>query len=700
MKKSASQKSKPKFYNLVEFPYPSGNLHMGHWYAFAVPDIFARYKQMQGYDVMYPMGFDAFGLPAENAAIQRGVQPADWTRDNIAHMTKQMKSMGTMFDWSRTVSTIDPDYYRWTQWIFLQFYKAGLAYRAKTMVNWCPKDKTVLANEQVVDGKCDRCDAVVEQREREQWMYRITKYADALLEGLEKVDWPEVTKTAQRNWIGKSEGAIIKFDDIDVFTTRPDTILSATFVAIPSNGNGEKFIDKYVTNPATQEKIPVWTADYVLDSYGTGAIMGVPAYDERDEAFAKKHDLAIKQAPPFNVKGGGEGILKPTTKYRLHDWILSRQRYWGTPIPMIVCKDCGYIPVKEEELPVKLPQLDNYLPADDGSSPLARAEEWVKTECPKCGGEALRETDTMDTFVDSSWYFLRYPSVASATSGQAAWDPEMTKKWLPVDLYTGGAEHNTMHLLYSRFFIKALHELGYVDFDEPFTVRRNHGTVLGPDGQKMSKSKGNVIDPDKEVEQYGADAVRMYLAFLGPYDTFNGPWDPRGIVGIDRFLKRVLKLVENVNIKNQNDNVKLQKILHKAIKKIGDDIEVLHFNTAVSELMKLLNEFEKFQVSSSMLQDFMRLLAPFAPHLTAELWKQNPFWPQFDPELIVESTANFVIQIDGKTRGVITLPVDSDQSTVISAAEKDESIKRHITAPIQKTIFVKAKLLNILLRHT
>ena len=585
-----------KFYKLVEFPYPSGNLHMGHWYSFAVPDIFARYKSMQGYEVLYPMGFDAFGLPAENAAIINNLQPADWTKKNIKTMTKQMQSMGAMFDWSRMVSTIDPAYYRWTQWIFLQFYKAGLAYRAKTLVNWCPKDKTVLANEQVVDGKCDRCGNEVQQREREQWMYRITKYADALVRDLDKVDWPEVTKTAQRNWILNSD----------------------------------------------------------------------------------------------------DGSL------RLHDWILSRQRYWGTPIPMVVCKDCGYVPVNEEDLPIKLPKLENYLPADDGSSPLARAEKWKKVTCPACAGPATRETDTMDTFVDSSWYFLRY---CDPNNDKEFASKEKMKHWLPVDLYTGGSEHNTMHLLYSRFFIKALHELGLVDFDEPFTMRRNHGTVLGPDGKKMSKSKGNVIDPDKEVAQYGADAVRMYLAFLGPYDTFNGPWDPRGIVGIGRFLERVWKIARNDELRITNDESISE--LHKAIKKVGEDIEKLHFNTAISELMKFLNKFEhSLDIRNSSFDIFLRLLAPFAPHIAEELWSRDhdtsihhESWPVYDPALIQESMVDFVIQVNGKTRGVINLPVDSDEGVVRGSAENHETVKRHMTGKVEKTIFVPGKLLNIIVRH-
>ncbi len=929
---------KKKFYKLVEFPYPSGNLHMGHWYSYSVPDIYARFKQMQGYDVMYQMGFDAFGLPAENAAINRGIHPDVWTKQNIKHMRKQMESMGAMFDWSRMVSTIDPDYYRWTQWIFLQFYKAGLAYRAKTNVNWCPKDKTVLANEQVVDDKCDRCGTEVEQREREQWMYRITKYADQLLEGLDRVDWPEVTKTAQRNWIGKSEGAVINFEirmtndesnsnvqNIEIFTTRPDTIFGATYLVLApeheltsrsdldvseevrayceqakrktalqrqesKEKTGVELKDMKAINPANGEEIPIWVADYVLGNYGTGAIMAVPAHDERDGEFAKKFNLTFSNAElvdtekiikslnqesktnclivhgcpsrkedmmdlsngrhdkhwmpwlrsrldesgiptkivlmpepwapsyeawkkefeknevndntilighscgsaflvhwlgetkrkiktlilvgpwkiarspekqrfyDFDISSeikkltseiiyftsdtekedgkkslemyykilGGKIVSLPNrghytfedmgtdefpelleelgkylvaqkkTTYRLHDWILSRQRYWGTPIPMIFCKDCGYQPVGEEDLPVKLPKLDNYLPADDGSSPLARAEKWVNTKCPQCGKSAQRETDTMDTFVDSSWYFLRYTDPHNKNEFASK---EKMAEWLPVDLYTGGAEHNTMHLLYSRFFIKAMHELGLVDFDEPFKVRRNHGTVLGPDGAKMSKSKGNVIDPDKEVAEFGADAVRMYLAFLGPYDTFNGPWAPHGIVGISRFLQKIWKLAHNDEIRMTNDESISQ--LHKTIKKVGEDIENLHFNTAISELMKFLNSFD---IRNSSFDIFLKLLAPFAPHLAEDLWSRDHAtsihlepWPVYDPNRIVESTVQFVIQINGKTRGMITLPVDSDESVVRSEAEKDEKLKKYFVSPVKKTIFIPKKLINFIL---
>ncbi|MEK7583179.1 MAG: leucine--tRNA ligase [Patescibacteria group bacterium] len=769
---------KENFYKLVEFPYPSGNLHMGHWYSYSVPDMYARYKKMCGYNVLFPFGYDAFGLPAENAAIKNNVQPAEWTKKNIKVMTKQMQSMGAMFDWSRMVSTIDPDYYRWTQWIFLQFYKAGLAYRAKTLVNWCPKDKTVLANEQVVDGKCDRCGSIVEQREREQWMYRVTKYAQQLLDGLEKVDWPKTTRIAQQNWIGRSEGVLYQEKikglgiKIEAFDSVPQTYMAQTFAVIaPEHPLVEKlitgtehekpvmdfiadirrkkvenkfeyrneisgiFTGRYIENPFGTGDLPIWVASFAIMEYGTG-IVNCSAHDERDFAFAKKyniplrpvmvpsneeqakrilnleecyhHDLEAVVLEPLEFKGrkwGGlreeiinfleqKGLAKRRIQYRLRDWILSRQRYWGTPIPMITCEDCGYVPVKEEDLPIKLPKLENYLPADDGSSPLARAEKWVKVKCPQCGGAAKRETDTMDTFVDSSWYFLRYTDPENKKEFASK---EAMKKWLPVDVYTGGAEHNTMHLLYSRFFIKALHELGLVDFDEPFKMRRNHGIVLGPDGQKMSKSKGNVIDPDKEVAEYGADTVRMFLAFLGPYDTFNGPWDPRAINGVYRFLSRVWMIAQNknVNLKDQNE-----QRLHQAIKKVGEDIEKLHFNTAISELMKLLNEREVVD------EVFLKLLAPFAPHLSEEIWhnvlgKKTSIhlesWPVYDPALIKEDMAMIAIQVNGKTRAVIQLPTESDEQTVRAAAEADEHVARHLSGPIKKVIFVKGKLCNLVL---
>jgi len=767
-------KGKDNFYFLVEFPYPSGDLHIGHWYRYSVPDILARYLRMRGKNVMYPIGFDAFGLPAENAAIKNQVQPADWTKKNIAYMTEQLKSIGASFDWSREVKTIDPEYYKWTQWIFLQFYKKGLAYRAKTLVNWCPKDKTVLANEQVINGKCDRCGTEVIQKELFQWMFKITEYADRLIDDLEKVDWPETAKIAQQNWISRSRGSEIHFllpnskEVIKVFTTRADTLYGATYLVLAPEHplvtklTKDDYLDKvnkylervkrkselertslekektgvftgaYAVNPVNDEKIPIWIADYVLGQYGTGAVMAVPAHDERDFEFAKKYQLPIRIvvrpqgawdfAKTAFVEDGvlvdsgdftgyssadvREEIVEKLSKkklayrkinYKLHDWVLSRQRYWGVPIPMIHCHHCGYLPVPEKELPVKLPRLEDYKPSSDGRSPLAKAGGWLEVKCPGYGREGERETDTMDTFVDSSWYFLRY---TDPKNKKVFADPAKMKLWLPADLYIGGAEHNTMHLLYSRFFTKALFDLKLLDFDEPFTVRKNGGFILGPDGQKMSKSRGNVIDPDEQVKKYGADAVRMYLAFMGPYE-FGGPWKMGGINGVSRFLSRVWMLAQSPKSKTKND---LEPVLHRAIKKIGEDIENMRFNTAVSELMKLLNVFEGGDPTMKDFKIFLRLLAPLAPHLTEEIWtsvlknKKSIHlegWPKYDPGLIVESMVNLVVQLNGKTRAVIVLPLDSDEAKARTAALNNEKIKKHIAGKeIKKMIFIKNRLIN------
>src|SRR3989344_2344370 len=542
---------------LAEFPYTSGNLHMGHWFTYSIADIFARYLRMNGKNVMYPIGFDAFGLPAENAAIKHGSTPYAWTKQNIRNMTKQLKSIGATFDWPRVVDTSDPAYYKWTQWIFLKLYEKGLAYRGETMVNWCPKDKTVLANEQVVNGCCDRCDTPVEQRKLTQWMFKITSFADALVDDLKDLDWPEDTKAAQVNWIGRSEGALIKFlvpnskEYVEVFTTRADTLFGVTYMVLApehpmlmkltSDENLNKVnqyleevrkktemermhadksktgvpTGKYVVNPINNEKVPVWVADYVLGWYGTGAVMAVPAHDERDYEFAKKFDLPVSNAPLEDAqkivkKLKEKGLAEFKKIYRLHDWILSRQRYWGAPIPMIRCQKCGYQPVPEKDLPVKLPELTDFLPVEGGRSPLARAKNWVKAKCPNCGGQAERETDTMDTFVDSSWYFLRYTDPKNKKEFASK---EKMSEGLPVPLYIGGREHNTMHLLYARFITKALNSFGAVEFSEPFLSRRNHGVIMGPDGKRMSKSRGNVVDPDAEVAKYGADTVRMNFAF-------------------------------------------------------------------------------------------------------------------------------------------------------------------------------------------
>lgn len=742
---------------LTEFPYPSGNLHIGHWYAFALPDMRARYLRMKGHNVMYPIGFDAFGLPAENAAIKNKLNPRDWTEQNIAYMTQQLKSMGATFDWSREVRTIDPDYYKWTQWMFLKFYEKGLAYRAKIKVNWCPTDKTVLANEQVINGRCERDDTPVEQREIEQWMFKITDYADQLVDDLEGLDWPETTKLAQKNWIGRSKGALIEFkvkseklkvSSIEIFTTRSDTIYGATFLVV-SPELAKKWIEtgwkasdevkKYITtalshreldrlrgieaptsqeesgsrpegvgkktgvpsgfnaiNPATNKKIPVWIADYVIGSYGTGAVMAVPAHDERDREFAEKFNLEISDAP---LKENNIGVAK--TNYRLRDWVLSRQRYWGVPIPMIHCSMCGYQPVPESELPVPLPELNDFKPADDGRSPLAKASEWAKAKCPGCGMNAERETDTMDTFVDSSWYFMRYTDPKNSKDFASK---EKMDAWLPVPMYVGGAEHNTMHLLYSRFFTKALYDLGHISFNEPFLIRRNHGDILGPNSQRMSKSRGNVIDPDEQVALYGADTVRMYLAFMGPYDQ-TIPWDSKGIQGVYRFLNRVWKLGTEKFIESTAN----QKIINHAIKKVGEDIDDLRFNTAVSELMKTLNVMEVSPdkgpggVSKGEFETFLKLLAPMAPHIAEEIWHSlghddsihGQAWPEYDAQLLIEDIYQLPIQVNGKLRDTITVSTDSEDQ-IKGQALASEKVKKYTEGKqIQKILIISRKMISI-----
>jgi len=744
---------KNNFMMLAEFPYTSGNLHIGHWFTYSIADIFSRYLRMSGHNVMNPIGFDAFGLPAENAAIKNNTTPALWTRKNINYMSKQLKSIGATFDWSRIADTSNPDYYRWTQWIFLKLYEKGLAYRAATKVNWCPKDQTVLANEQVVNGLCERCDTAVIQKDLTQWMFKITDYSDSLIDDLKDLDWPETTKLAQINWIGRSEGAEIKFNltnitdqkdgkhFVAVFTTRPDTIFGATFIVI-SPELSKKWVDigwqasdevkQYVTsslskrelerqeaktktgvntgilaiNPANDEKIPVWVADYVLGGYGTGAIMAVPAHDERDREFAQKFNLAISNAPlkdraevVKSLKDKGVGEFQTT--YRLRDWVLSRQRYWGVPIPMINCPACGYQPVVEEDLPIKLPPLKNFKPADDGRSPLAKAKEWLKVKCSKCGGEAERETDTMDTFVDSSWYFMRYT------------DPNNKKEfasktkmngWLPVPMYIGGREHNTMHLLYARFITKALNSLGLVDFKEPFISRRNHGVIMGPDGKRMSKSRGNVVDPDVEVKKYGTDAVRINFAFMGPFDQ-DYAWNNSSINGIIRFLNRVWNYVDRYD-PNIRPNPVAQRILNKSTKEIEEDIEGMSFNTGVSSLMKLLNELESHEISKDEYETLLKLLAPFAPHLAEELW-QNVLknkksihlerWPEYDDKLLSEEKIKLVIQVNGRVRDTLEVKKGLSEEEAKRLALASENVKRHLIGEVKKVIYVKDRIINLVI---
>lgn len=765
-----SRGKKENFYALVEFPYPSGNLHIGHWYAFAVPDIFARTKRMQGFNVLFPIGFDAFGLPAENAAIKRGLDPKKWTYENIAYMEQQLQSMGASFDWSRKVITSDPEYYKWTQWLFLKFYEKGLAYKKKASVNWCSKDQTVLANEQVVSGKCERCGTEVVQKDLEQWFFKITDYAEKLLSDLDSLKWPEAIKEAQRNWIGKSEGAIIKFSisnfkfsngekaEIEVFTTRADTLFGATYLVVApehewlqqeirnskSEITNKSEIEEYLNqvkqkteiertdvkkektgveikgikaiNPATGEEIPIWVADYVLGNYGTGAIMAVPSHDGRDHEFAEKYGLPIKEIiPDWSLL---EKFGKKVTKYKLRDWLLSRQRYWGCPIPIIYDPEGKPHPVPEEYLPWLLPE-DNIDFTPKGEPPLASSKELKERTENIFGKGWTPEFDTMDTFVDSSWYFLRY---CDPHNNKEPFDKLKVEKWMPVDRYSGGAEHTNMHLLYSRFFYKALFDLGLVSEPEPFTERMNRGLILGPDGQKMSKSKGNVIDPGEWLEKVGADTVRMYLAFIGPFNEVGQyPWDLGGIVGTRRFLERIWKIAQKSEILNpksetnsNNKNSKLENSLHKTIKKVTEDVEAFKFNTAISAMMIFLNELEHITEISKASFDtflnredfeiFLKLLAPFAPHMAEEIWhglgnKKSIHledWPKFDESKIKDARTVIVVQVNGKMRAQFEAETGiSEDDAKIKALAMPEVSKWFDGKEVKKVIFVPDKILNL-----
>jgi len=835
---------KENFYHLVMFPYPSGNLHIGHWYNFGGADVFARFKRLKGYNVLSPIGFDAFGLPAENAAIRHHIHPKTWTYRNIKKMKKQLQSIGAIYDWSREIITCDPSYYKWTQWMFLEFFKSGLAYKKKAPANWCPKCKSILANEQAENGLCWRCGTQVEQKEVEQWFLKITDFAENLLNDLEKLDWPEKTKLMQKNWIGKSEGAIIKFPisnfqfSIEVFTTRPDTLFGATYLVLaPEHPIIEdlksqilnfKQVKEYIEksknktererisevkdktgielkgikaiNPVNNREIPIFLADYVLIHYGTGAIMAVPCHDQRDFDFAKKYNLSMievikpkKEVSEKNklVFSNGkfkkayeeEGILinserfngleskrakekiveflekkgmaKKTVYYKIRDWLVSRQRYWGAPIPLVFCPNCqklieeaklkisdlkqasssnfkiknlefslgeiinpGWIAVPQENLPVCLPKINDYLP-EEGKSPLIKSAKFVKTTCPKCQGLAQRETDTMDTFICSSWYYLRY---ADSRNEKEFASKEKIKNWLPVNIYIGGAEHAVLHLLYSRFFTKFLKKANYLDFNEPFLILKHQGTILGTDGQKMSKSRGNVIDPDEQVKKYGADCVRMYLCFMGPYDQ-GGPWDPKGIVGIYRFIQKIWKLfIDSPKIKIQNPNLEI--LMDKTIKKVTEDIENFRFNTAISSLMILINEIQKNKIenkesskeankenSNEIWKKLLLLLAPFAPHLAEELWQRyiiknpnflpensvhNQSWPQYNEKLIEEKEIILILQVNGKVRDKIKTKIDISEQKAKEMALSSKKIKKWIAnKEIKKIIFVPRKLINI-----
>jgi len=788
----------PKWYALTMFPYTSGDLHIGHWYAMAPSDVHARYKRMQGFNVLHPMGFDAFGMPADNAAIKAGIHPAIWTMQNIENMRRQLKTIGAIYDWSREVISCLPDYYKWTEWFFLKFYEAGLAYRTKAPAVWCPQCQVVLANEQVVNGGCWRCGTLVTRRDLEQWFFRITKYADELLE-FDGIDWPERIKIMQRNWIGKSYGTEISFaldhtgaaeKEIRVFTTRPDTTFGVTFMVLAPehplvakltapakkaeveeyiarsrrlseierlSTEKEKdgvFIGAYCTNRLNDEKVPIWIADYVLLSYGTGAVMGVPAHDERDFAFAKKYNLPIRVviAPPgwqgeeleaayiepgvmvnsgqFNGISNEQGIEevskfleakgwgRRTVSYRLRDWLISRQRYWGAPIPIIYCQKCGIVPVPEKGLPVLLPKEAEFKPT--GESPLKYNEKWVNTTCPKCGGPGKRETDTMDTFMCSNWYFLRYLSPHLDT---APFDTDKVKKWMPVDLYTGGAEHAVMHLLYSRFFLKAIRDLGLVDFDEPFTKLFNQGVIIAQK-QKMSKSRGNVITPDDYVNEVGADAIRVYLMFLGPWEE-GGEWDDSNISGVTRWFNRVWSLAlqpyqkkEATALEKRKDGKALrdlQRITHQTIKKVTEDIDGFHYNTMIAALMEFTNYLGKVKEAGVVAKTdweeainiLLRLMAPSTPHLAEELWQQkgyqysihNQSWPKWDAALAQEEEITLVIQINGKVRDRLSVPASITEEKARKLALERERVKAYLNnREVVNIIYVPGRLINIVVR--
>ncbi|MFW0838054.1 MAG: leucine--tRNA ligase [Candidatus Komeilibacteria bacterium] len=760
--------SRPKKYILDMFPYPSAQgLHVGHPEGYTATDIYSRYLRYQKFNVLHPMGWDAFGLPAENYAIKTGTQPAVVTTKNIENFKRQIMSLGLSYDWSREVNTTDPKYFQWTQWIFLQLFKKGLAYEAVVPINWCPSCKTGLANEEVVAGKCDRCGQVVVKQDMKQWMLKITAYADRLLNGLDELDWPESIKSLQKNWIGRSEGAEVDFSIADsaekltVFTTRPDTLFGATYMVVAPEheiinklknkiSNWDKVQD-YIKqaknksdlertdlakeksgvelkgiqaiNPVNNKEIPIWVADYVLASYGTGAIMAVPAHDERDYEFASKFRLDIIQV----VDGGkeklfiGDGIAmnsgeynglstaefkkkiiqwlekhkagRAAVNYKLRDWVFSRQRYWGEPIPLIHCAKCGIVPVDEKDLPLELPEVDKYEPTGTGESPLAGIMDWVNTKCPQCGGAAKRETNTMPQWAGSSWYWLRFtdPNNEKVFADQAE-----LKYWLPVDVYVGGAEHAVLHLLYARFWNMVLFDLGFVPIEEPFKKLINQGLILGPDGEKMSKSRGNVINPDSVVEEYGADTLRLYEMFMGPLED-SKPWDTKSIVGVRRFLDKVYRLSDKIGNADK-DNI----LLHKTIKKVGEDIVGFRFNTAISAMMIFINEAKI--ISKNDWEKFLIILSPFAPHLAEELWHRLGYqdsiflsdWPQYDKKLAQDDKFELVVQVNGKVRDKVLVKTGISQIEVEKLIQKSDKVQKYLDgATVKKIIYVPNKLVNI-----
>ncbi len=789
---------KPKFYCLVEFPYPSGDgLHVGHPRSYTALDILARKKRMEGYNVLFPMGFDSFGLPSENYAIKTGIHPTVITKQNIDRFTRQLKALGYSFDWDRVVNTTDPEYYKWTQWIFIQFFNQGLAYKDKIAINWCLNCKIGLANEEVLDGQCERCSGDVEKRRIEQWMLKITEYAEKLINDLDDVDFLEKIKTQQINWIGRSEGADVTFhidghqEQLSVFTTRPDTLFGATYMVLApehelvnqitaseqqaavedyissstrksdlertelSTEKTGVFTGAYAINPVNQKKIPIWVADYVLISYGTGAIMAVPAHDERDFEFARKFDLTIrciidpdeKQVAQsglnkaailsgdacwtldgisinsandsgLDINGMNVGVAKNTTtcwleeqgigraavNYKLRDWVFSRQRYWGEPIPMIHCTTCGWVPVPNEDLPVLLPDVEKYEPTDTGESPLAAIKEWVHTSCPQCDAPAHRETDTMPNWAGSSWYFLRY---IDPQNDLLFADPKKLAYWMPVDWYNGGMEHTTLHLLYSRFWNKFLADCGHVPVSEPYLKRTSHGMVLGEGGEKMSKSRGNVINPDQVVNDHGADVFRIYEMFIGPFDQA-AAWDAKGIIGIDRFIKKVWRFAMGVEPVKTPLSSEHRHLLHFTIKKVTEDIESLALNTAISQMMIFMNETSNVKtINRTALENFIKLLAPFAPHLAEEIWHylghadsiSFETWPSYDEKYLVADQITIAVQVNGKRRGEISVDPNAGKESIIETAKQEENVVRFVgRQEVVKEIYVPGRLVNIVIR--
>jgi len=777
------QRAQRPFYALMMFPYPSAEgLHVGNLFAFTGNDIYGRFQRLMGHNVFEPLGYDAFGIHSENYALKVGVHPMDLIPRNIANFRRQLERAGLMIDWRYTLSTTEPNYYKWTQWLFLKLFEQGLAYKKQAAVNWCPKDKTVLANEQVIGGACERCGTPVEQRLLEQWFFRISNYAPRLLENLDHIDWSETTKTAQRNWIGRSDGAELAFEthdvkgnecEIRVFTTRPDTIYGATYMVLApehplvasltkpqekkrveayreqtkkqdiitrktSTDKTGVFTGSYAINPATEKEIPIWISDYVLMEYGTGAIMGVPGHDERDFEFATKFELPIVRVvcgeredantplhkaftecesgtlvnsgvfDGFQVEAAKKGIVeflakggsaKPVVHYRLHDWCISRQRYWGPPIPIIYCESCGTVPVPEKDLPVLLPFIEDFKPDDSGVSPLARHEEWYRVECPKCGKPGRRETDVSDNFLDNSWYFLRYPSVGN---DDVPFEKNVTKKWLPVNSYIGGNEHAVLHLLYSRFITMALHDGGHLGFEEPFTRFRAHGHIIR-DGAKMSKTQGNIVNPDEYIERWGADAFRTYLMFLGPYEQ-GGDFRDASISGTRRFLDRLFASVQSMSGSGEPDHAVMRK-LHQTIRKVGEDISRLSYNTAVAAMMEYMNVLRKGERTPQRdeVLPLIPLVSPFAPHIAEELWEQtggtgsvfDSAWPSFDPRLALDDSIELVIQVNGKVRGKITVVRDISEQDALVAALADPTVSRFTAGNPRKVIFVPGRLLNI-----